>query len=148
MFKVMDAITVAFQEFDLVVQSFVGPVGSAILPAVLDVGAVVPDGVGAPPGALMAGGGISVKPVGEYNLLYRLASPPWRGAGLGETRRTYRSEHQKTEKLLKTGGLSKNTTRLRSFCTTPQNKEELLKKSVNHKKTEKNHQLFQKNSKN
>lgn len=59
----MDAITVVFQDIDLVVQSFAGSVGSAILPAVLDVRAVVPDGVGAPPGALMVGGGISVKPM-------------------------------------------------------------------------------------
>ena len=73
MFKVMDAVTVAFQNLDLVVESFAGSVGSAILPAVLDVGAVVPDGVGAPPGALMVGGGISVKPVSEHSPLYRIS---------------------------------------------------------------------------
>lgn len=64
--EVMDAVTAALQDLDLVVQSFAGPVRPAIFSAVLDVRAVVPDRVGAPPGALMGGGGISVKPVGKH----------------------------------------------------------------------------------
>ena len=32
----------------------------------------MPNGVGAPPGALMVGDGISVKPVGEHSPLYRI----------------------------------------------------------------------------
>ena len=72
--EVMDIITVALQDFDFIVQSLAGSVGSATLPAVLDVGAAVPDRVGAlPPGALMSRGGISVKSVGEHAPLYGIS---------------------------------------------------------------------------
>ena len=45
--KVVDTVTVALEDPDLVVKPFAGAIGSAVLPAVLDAGAVVPDCVGA-----------------------------------------------------------------------------------------------------
>ena len=47
----------------------------------------------------------------------------------------------------KRGDCQKNTRKRRSFCETPKNREELLKKLVKHQKSEKNHQLSQKNRK-
>ena len=70
----MDTVTVALEDLDLVVESFTGAIGFPVLPTVLDVGAVVPDGVGAPSGALMGRGGIYVKPVCEHNSLQRIRS--------------------------------------------------------------------------
>ncbi len=47
----------------------------------------------------------------------------------------------------KCGECQRNTTKERSFCASPKNREDLLGKLVKHQEMEKNHQVLEKNRK-
>ena len=72
----VETITVPLEDLDAVVETFAGAVGLSVLPAVLDIGAVAPDGAGAAPGALTVGGGVGGEPPGKCVALLRVGRLP------------------------------------------------------------------------
>ena len=65
----MSSVAVSLYDLDLVVQAFTWRIGFVILPCILDVRAVMPDGVSTPSGAVVFGRGIFPYPIGKVGSL-------------------------------------------------------------------------------
>ena len=77
--KRMSAVLVPFDIFDALVETFAGPVALMVFPGVLDIGAVVADGIDAAAGARAFGRGIRTDP-------FREGFPPQAEQGHAEDR--------------------------------------------------------------